>query len=153
MYFRIAAAVALAIFLAGTHWKAYHMGGANTRADFAEYKAQRSAESFKASEAARVKENTLNLSNERIRRDLAKEKAARAADAAIAAGRLRDFQSALDSSTSQDSATGPGADGDPRPQILAQCAGQLIALDRAVKRLAGQTIALQDYAANVCLAK
>lgn len=146
---RIWLAVSLAIFLAGTHWKAYHAGGVSARAELQAYQLEATQAAAAASEAARKKEGILNANNERIRRDLAKEKANRAADAAIAAGRLRDLESAIDSASSKDSATGPVVDDAPLA-VARQCARQLILLDEYAQGLASQTRGLQAYAADVC---
>ena len=150
---RVWAGVALAIFLARTHYKAFHAGGASARADLQAYQLEATQAAAKASEDARKKEASYRSTNERISRDLAKEKANRAADAALLAGRMRDLESALSSVSAQDSTAEPGIDGDPRPSIIAGCASQLIVLDQAVKRLAGQTRGLQAYADDVCVTK
>lgn len=148
---RVWAGVAIAIALAASHFKAYHAGGVSARSELQAYQLEATQAAAKASEEARKKEANYRSTNERISRDLAKEKAARAADAAVLAGRMRDLESALSSVSAQDTATEPGIDGDPRPSIIAGCASQLIVLDEAVKRLAGQTRGLQAYANDVCL--
>mgnify|MGYP003441980652 FL=1 len=147
---RIWAAVSIAVALAASHWKAYHAGGASAREELSEYLGEVAVKAAKASEDARQKENALNLSNERIRNALAKEKAARAADAVATADRLRDYESTLDSLRAKDSTTGPGAD-DPPVAIARECAKQLIVLDQYAQGLASQTRGLQAYAAEVCM--
>ena len=150
-WIRIAGAAALVLALAGTHWKAYHVGGANERAEHAEYVKDLAVTASKASEANRVKEKTLNLSVGRIRDALAKEKADRAADAIAAADRLSKLQSAVGDSTGPDSTTACGAHADPRDCIIAQCASALTRMDDAVKRFSSQTTGLQDYTSSVCV--
>lgn len=149
---RVWAGVAIAIALAASHWKAYHAGGVSARADLLTYQTEVAQKAAKASEDARQKENALNLSNERIRNALAKEKAARAADAVATADRLRDYESTLDSLRAKDSTTGPGAD-DPPLAVARQCARSLVLLDEYASGLASQTRALQAYTRDVCLAK
>ena len=149
---RVWAGVAIAIALAASHWKAYHAGGVSARADLLTYQTEVAQKAAKASEDARQKENALNLSNERIRNALAKEKAARAADAVATADRLRDYESTLDSLRAKDSTTGPGAD-DPPIAIARECARSLVILDEYASGLASQTRALQAYTRDVCLAK
>ena len=146
---RIWVAVSLAVALAASHWKAYHAGGVSARADLLTYQTEVAQKAAKASEDARQKENALNLSNERIRNALAKEKAARAADAVATADRLRDYESTLDSLRAKDSTTGPGAD-DPPIAIARECAKQLIVLDQYAQGLASQTRGLQAYAREIC---
>lgn len=146
---RVWAGVAIAIALAASHFKAYHAGGVSARADLLTYQTEVAQKAAKASEDARQKENALNLSNERIRNALAKEKAARAADAVATADRLRDYESTLDSLRAKDSTTGPGAD-DPPLAVARQCARSLVLLDEYASGLASQTRALQAYAREIC---
>lgn len=149
---RVWAGVAIAIALAASHWKAYHAGGASARAELQLYQLEATQAAAKASEEARKKEKALNLSLERVRTDYAKEKAARAADAAIVAGKLRDLESTIDSARASD--PGPGSDADDPPLAVArQCARSLVLLDEYASGLASQTRALQAYTRDVCLAK
>lgn len=149
---RIWVAVSLAVALAASHWKAYKSGGASARADLQAYQLEATQAAAAASEAARKKEANYRSTNERISRDLAKEKAARAADAAIVAGKLRDLESTIDSARASD--PGPGSDADDPPLAVArQCARSLVILDEYASGLASQTRALQAYTRDVCLAK
>jgi len=149
---RVWAGVAIAIALAASHWKAYHAGGVSARAELQLYQLEATQAAAKASEEARKKEKALNLSLERVRTDYAKEKAARAADAAIVAGKLRDLESTIDSARASD--PGPGSDADDPPLAVArECARSLVILDEYASGLASQTRALQAYTRDVCLAK
>lgn len=149
---RIWVAVSLAVALAASHWKAYKSGGAACRQEATEAALKASQEAFKVSEKYREKEKALNLSLERVRTDYAKEKAARAADAAIVAGKLRDLESTIDSARASD--PGPGSDADDPPLAVArECARSLVILDEYASGLASQTRALQAYTRDVCLAK
>ena len=149
---RVWAGVALAIFLAGTHYKAFYAGGASARADLQAYQLEANQAAAKASEDARKKEASYRSTNERISRDLAKEKANRAADAAIVAGKLRDLESTIDSARASDPSPGSDAD-DPPLAVARECARSLVLLDNYATELAGQTRALQAYTRDVCLAK
>ena len=149
---RVWAGVAIAIALAASHFKAYHAGGVSARAELQLYQLEATQAAAKASEEARKKEANYRSTNERISRDLAKEKAARAADAAIVAGKLRDLESTLDSARASD--PGPGSDADDPPLAIArECARSLVILDEYASGLASQTRALQAYTRDVCLAK
>lgn len=146
---RVWAGVAIAIALAASHFKAYHAGGVSARSELQAYQLEATTAAAAASEAARKKEKALNLSLERVRTDYAKEKAARAADAAIVAGKLRDLESTIDSARASD--PGPGSDADDPPLAVArQCARSLVLLDEYASGLASQTRALQAYAREIC---
>ena len=139
---------ALAVALWGWHWNDKRIAVNDA---IAEIQAEQTAAALVASEANRVKEKALNLSLDKVRNDYAKEKSRRAADAVVAAGKLRDLEAALDSAASADSTATGGADADPRLDIIAQCARAAVRLDEAVKELASQTRGLQAYARNVCM--
>lgn len=147
---RILALGAILIALAGSHFTAYRAGGASARASLQAYQLEQASAAAAASEAARVKENSLNISNERIRNALAKEKANRVADAVAAADRLRDYESTLDSLRTSDSFAGPGAD-DPPIAVARECVRALTVLDQYAQNMASQTRGLQAYASEVCL--
>lgn len=149
---RVWAAVALAVALAASHWKAYRLGGAECRTEQAQETARLTAQALAASEANRVKEKALNLSNERIRNELAKEKALRAADALATAGRLRDFEAVRDRVASADSGAASGTDG-AFARIAGECAVALTTLDEGAKRYRGIAQALQDYTNAMCVNK
>lgn len=141
---RVWAAIALAVALAASHWKAYHLGGAECRTEQAQDSARLTAQALAASEENRVKEKALNLSNERIRNELVKEKALRAADAVATAGKLRDFESALDRVASADTGATSGIDG-AFARIAGECASALTTLDEGAKHYRSIAQALQDY--------
>jgi len=150
---RVWAAIAMAIVLAASHWKAYTAGGKSVQAGWDKERAELTATALAASEANRAKEKAMNLSLDKVRNDYAKEKSLRAADARVTAGRLSELQAALDSAASADPVATGGVDEDPRLGIIAECAGAAVKLDQAVKGLASQTIALQNFASEVCVAK
>jgi len=149
---RVWAAVAMAIVLAASHWKAYTAGGKSVQAGWDKERAELTAAALAASEQARIKEKALNLSLNKVRNDYAKEKSLRAADARVTAGRLSELQAALDSAASADPAATGGAD-DPRNAIIHQCTGALVGMDEYAQGVASTTSALQRYAASVCVAK
>jgi hypothetical protein len=99
-----------------------------------------------SSEAARAKEQELQTRVRKVANDYQTEKAKRAADARAADERLRELQTALGAAAGGDTTATTGTDGDPRLDIIAECARTAVQLDKAVKDLAGQTSALQRYA-------
>ena len=105
-----------------------------------------------ASESARSKERTLNLSIESLRHDFQLQKTRNAANAVASAGRLRDLQAALDGASAV-SADTPSASGivSPFAAIASECSRTLAQMDGYVAELASTARALQHYAASVHL--
>ena len=68
LYARIAAAALVAVFLAGTHWKAYRTGQDAITAEWQADIAARTAQALEASEAARKVEQELQGKADAIRR-------------------------------------------------------------------------------------
>lgn len=101
-------------------------------------------------QAARKKEQELQTQVRKVTDDLQVEKKRRAADAALAAGKLSDLKAALGSVAASDPPSTSGAD-DPRGAIINQCADALVGLDSYAQGLAATTRALQAYTRQVCV--
>lgn len=140
----------LVIALWGWHWNDKRTAVNDA---VAVVQAEQVAAALAASGAARAKEAELQSKVTKVANDYQTEKKRRAADAVVSAGRLSDLQAALDSAATANPTAAAGADADPRLGIIAECAGAVVKLDKAVKDLAGQTSALQGYAREVCVAK
>jgi hypothetical protein len=97
------------------------------------------------SEAARKKEKALNLTVNKIRSEYANQKAINDDLVRNNANRLRDYESALASAASGNTAPASGVD-DPYRTIANQCARALILLDEHAQGLQAKARALQDYA-------
>lgn len=149
---RIWAAVLVALALAAGGWKAYLMGENTVQTKWNAEKLQTTQAALTADIAARAKEQALQTKVRKVSNDYITEKTRRAADAVVADGKLRDLQADLDSvATSDSSAT--GRTDDPAITVARQCASSLVLLDEYAQGLAGQTIALQNYASSVCVSK
>lgn len=107
------------------------------------------AAALKASEAARAKEQELQTKVAKVANDYQTEKRRRAADAVVSAGRLRELETVIAAAASADTGATSGTDADPRLGIIAECSRAIVRLDEAVKQLADQTSALQQYARAV----
>jgi hypothetical protein len=151
---RVWIAIALAIALAGTHWKAYTTGKHAVQLEWDAATAQATAAALQAEQAARAKEQALQTQVRKVASDYQIEKTRRAAADQLAADSLRQLQAALASGGQPDAdpAAPAGADDDPRDGIIAECAGSLVQMDAAARKLADQTRALQSYTAGVCVA-
>jgi hypothetical protein len=149
---RVWAAVALAVGLALSHAFIYRAGKASVRADWDKERLAQVQAAALASEARRMKERSLSLSNEGVTNAYVKEKAVLVAAQRAADDKLRELQAALGGRSGIDSAPLGGAD-DPRDSIIDQCAGALVGLDKEAKGLALKATGLQRYAREVCLAK
>jgi hypothetical protein len=150
---RVIALVAVALALAmGGRW-CYVQGARAVQADWDADLAQRTVAALAASEAARAAELALQSKVRKVANDYQVEKTRRAAADLLAADSLRKLQAALagGGAPGADPAATARADDDPRPGIVAECAAALIGLDKEARRLASQTVALQGYAAGVCV--
>lgn len=152
MNWRVWAALAIAVGLALSHAFIYRAGKATVRADWDKERLEQTQAAALASEARRMKERSLSLSNEGITNAYIKEKAILVATQRATDDKLRDLQAALGGGANIDSAPLGGAD-DPRDSIIDQCAGALVGLDKEAKGLALKAIGLQSYTREVCLAK
>jgi len=147
---RVWVALALSAGLAFTHFVSYRSGKAKVRAEWAIEKQAHAEAVAAASEAARMKEKSLTITNDGITNAFIKEKARLVADGRITAERLRDLKASLDSTASYDTAPLGGSD-DPRDRIIDQCATALVRLDEYAKSVASTAIGLQSYTREVCL--
>jgi|GEM_PF-5274679 len=152
---RVWIAVAMAIALAGTHWKAYTSGKQAVKLEWDAATAQATAAALAAEQLAREKEQALQTKVRKVTNDYHAEKTRRAAADQLAADSLRQLQAAIASGgeARADPAAPAGADDDPRDSIIAECAGALVQMDKAARSLADQTRALQGYAAGVCVSQ
>lgn len=150
---RVWIAVALAIALAAGYWKAYTSGKQAVQLEWNAATAQATAAALQAEQAARAKEQALQTKVRKVTNDYQAEKTRRAAADQLAADSLRQLQAAIASGgeARPDPAAPAGADDDPRDGIIAECAGSLVQMDAAARKLADQTRALQAYAAGVCV--
>lgn len=148
LYAKLAAVAVVAVFLAGTHWKAYRSGQEGVRLEWQADIAQRTADALQAEQAARAKEQELTAKVGKVERAYQDQKRATAHVAAAAGVGLRNLESALSRQSASSAATSSGID-DPRDTIIRECTGALVALDGDARRLADKTGGLQDYA-GVC---
>lgn len=142
LYARLAVLITILLALAAGAWKSYTMGAKSVLAEW-------TAQKLVDSETARIREQAMQKSTEKIGRDYEISKTRNDAAAVATASQLHDLQAII--STGADTSPAGGDHGDPRLDIIAECAGTVTALDAAVKELASQTIGLQDYAESVCL--
>ncbi len=115
--------------------------------------AEDTAAALKASEAARVKETALNISNERLKNDLVKKSREHADAVAAADDAERVFLSVLNSSPSGTGSTATAridAAGGPERELLGACAQNLVGLAKEADRLENKVLGLQTYVTTVC---
>jgi len=150
---KLIALVILATVLAGTHWKARQSGYKARETIALADDAKRVAAALEAEQKARVREQELTAKVGKVDRAYQESKRNTVAVAAAAGRGLRELETALarPRAAASDPATSSGVDDDPRSAILAECAGALVRLDKEARRLADQTIALQNYAIGVCV--
>lgn len=152
---RIWAALVVAVALAASHWKAYHMGGASCRAEMAEQTLKLTNDALAASEQNRKTEQTLNEKVRKVSNDYATEKAAHLLTSRKLGDSLRDFTATLDSATAEDaaSATSAAGRGGLEFELLGNCAKTLVSMAEEADRLENKVVGLQEYVKSVGLDK
>jgi hypothetical protein len=149
--FRVALGIALLCAVLGGVWYfyewAYDRGAEHTQIEWDKEKAELTTAALKASEAARLKEKSLNLSVERVSRDYQKLQAAHAIATADLERVQHDFETALNSRCAENpSATGcTDAARRLEQKILGSCATALVELAKIADSLTAKTVGLQDY--------
>ncbi|MDE2098886.1 MAG: hypothetical protein KGL39_16655 [Patescibacteria group bacterium] len=150
---RIWAALALAVFLAGTHWKAYVSGKKTIQA---EWDAEKVVLQHEALEAQAANAETARLNQkavERLDHDLQESRKARDVAAAALDDSVRRIQSAVGGQATGEASAPSGPDDDPAHAILGQCAQAVAGMVREAGGLREQAEGLQRYAREVCLSK
>jgi hypothetical protein len=142
MYWRIAAALILATFLAATHWKAYVSGKQTVQAEWTQ-------KSLEAERNARAREQELLAAKQKAEEAYVEQKrkaAVAAAGAKSELDRLRDALAARGDAT-QDPSAQPRADGGTRLELelLGSCAAALTQLAAEADRLEALVVGLQGY--------
>lgn len=156
LYSKIAAAIALAVFLAGVYWKGHTTGAKSVQVEWDLDVAQRTAQALEASEAARKVEQELSAKVGRIDRAYQDQKRATQHVASAAAVGMRELETAIATAPAASSCpadTSGIAGTDPRPTIARECVRQLGALDEAYAKLADKARALQEVASVMCVSK
>lgn len=147
LYARIAAAALVAVFLAGTHWKAYKTGQDAITAEWQADIAQRTAQALEASEAARKVEQELTRQVETERGKYAQQlKNTRTVAAAAGVG-MRELQAALagPAAAASASATARADDAARARVVVSACAREVQAMAALLDERNQQLIGLQAY--------
>lgn len=149
---RVWIAIALAIALAASHWKAYTSGGKSVQAEWDAQTLALTQAALAAEAANRAKEQVLQTKVQKVSAEYAKQKQVNADLAKSLDDSVRELRSAIDSASAEVASSPSGADGDPRLGIIAECSGVVAALEFGNKKLASQVKGLQDLTSGVCLA-
>jgi hypothetical protein len=147
LYARIAAAALMAVFLAGTHWKAYKTGQDAITAEWRADIAARTAQALEASEAARKVEQELTRQVETERGKYAQQlKNTRTVAAAAGVG-MRELQAALagPAAAASASATARADDAARARVVVSACAREVQAMAALLDERNQQLIGLQAY--------
>lgn len=149
LYARLAVAAAIALALAGTHWKAYTKGRDVVRAEWALDAAERTQAALAASEAARARESELQTKVGRVDRAYQESKRATQHVARAAADGLRNLEAILaaPATASSGAVASCGIDGagSPERELLGSCAASLAGMGKEADRLALKVLTLQEY--------
>lgn len=148
---RVVVALALAVLLAGTHWKAYTTGKKVTQAYWDAERAQLVQAALDAEKQARDKEAALNISVRKVQKDYDAIKKTNAALAAATADSLLDLQATIDSIAPKDAAAPAGTHGAGglEQELLGECARVVSILAASADRLESKVVGLQAYVRDV----
>ena len=147
--------LALAGVLAFTHLGAYRSGRGAVRVLWDKERAELTAQALAASEAARAKEKTLVIANQKVSEKYAKQKKANSVLAANLNDSVRQLQAILAGPVGADAAT-PTRDygrGGLERELLGDCSKNLAEMAITADRLESKVVALQDYVKSVTQAK
>lgn len=147
IYARIAAAIALALFLSGVYWKGHTSGAKSVQAEWDADVAQRTAQALEASETARKREQELSRQVETQRGKYAEQiKNTRTVAAAAGVG-MRELQSALagPAAAASASATARADDAARARVVVGACAQTVQGLAALLDERNQQLVGLQDY--------
>ena len=149
LYSRIAAAIVLAVFLAGVYWKG-HTSGYKARETIAQADdAARVADALQASETARLRERSMRVDFAKVDHELQAQKALRVAGDKRNADSVQRIENLLaELRASGDAGSASGTD-DPRNGIIAECTGVVRQLDQEAGRLRDKIGALQKLSSIV----
>lgn len=152
---RVWAALAIAIALAASHYKAWHAGGKSVQADWDAQTLAMTQAALAADIAARAKEADLQTKVKKVSAEYAKQKQVNAGLAKSLDDSLRDFNATLGSVGPKDSSpsTGNHGTGGLERELLGNCAAAIGELAGQADRLEGKVVALQSYVGRVCLAQ
>ena len=147
---RLWVALALAAVLAFTHGVAYRAGRGAIQAKWDKEHAEITAAALTASETARLREQALQKSNERIDRDYQTQKTKLAADKRVTDDSLRSLQAAINSPGNSVAGATSGIIS-PFATIAGECGRAVVEMDGYAKGLAATARALQNYATEVLM--
>ena len=149
------AGIAAAIALAGSHWFAWHQGGLSERLEFERYVSEQKTAHIADLEAARAKEQALQLTNAKVIHDYQALKRTSTDSAASAKSERMRLLAALAAlaarAATTDSTTGPRADADPTERVLRESVERYQEVAGDADRLSDQVIGLQAYVRGVCV--
>ena len=151
IYARIAAAIALALFLSGVYWKGHTSGAKSVQAEWDADVAQRTAQALEASETARKREQELSRQVETQRGKYAEQiKNTRTVAAAAGVG-MRELQSALagPAAAASASATARSDDAARARVVVGACAQTVQGLAALLDEREQQLLGLQAYVSAI----
>ena len=153
---RALAWIALAVALAISHGMAYKTGRAMVRADWDKDIEERNAQTLKAEQDARAKEQALQTAKQKVEVNYAAQKkrdAVALSNAQSELDQLRVTLAAVGSSAGQDTGTTARTDGAGRleRELLGHCATALAELAGQADRLETKLVGLQNYVKDVCM--
>lgn len=149
IYSRIAAAIAIAVFLAGVYWKGHTSGAKSVQVLWDADIAARTAQALEAEKAARAREQDLSTKVRKVSDAYSVARKNLDHLAAASSDGLRNLETILAApavaSSGAIASSGTNGTGGLERQLLGNCAAALTELGRQADRLEAKVIGLQDY--------
>jgi len=147
---RVWAAVAIAVALAASHWKAYTSGKKSVQVEFDMYVSEQKANMLDAEQKARATEQQITAKLTKATNDYNALKKRNSSSAVAAAGQLQQLEAAVANSPSPDTAATSGTDGpSPYQELFLACSRTLTAVAAEADGIAERLSGLQNYVTSI----
>jgi len=147
---RVWAAVAVAVALAGSHWKAYTSGKHSVQVEFDVYVSEQKANMLDAEQKARIAEQQITAKLTKATNDYLALKKRNSSSAVAAAGQLQQLEATVANSPSPDTTPTSGVDGpSPYKELFLTCARTLTSMGAEADSIADRLSGLQNYVTSI----
>ena len=147
-WWKLAAAAAVLVVLAGGAWKFRHGGVVEGRA---EIQTKWDAEKLATSENSRMREKAATIATTKVDYALQQSKARDLAAGRATADSLRSFKAALAERDVATTPSGINGTGGLERELLGDCSKNLAEMAITADRLETKVVGLQNYTRNVCM--
>lgn len=145
MSWKLWAGVVVAVFLAGTHWKAYKSGGRSVQMAFDMYIIEQKENMLAASEQARLREKSINNSLRESYDNYLVLKKRNSTVVTANTGSLQQLETTIANRPDPSPTTTSGTDGATYRELFQSCARTLTSMAEEADGIAIKLLGLQEY--------